>query len=601
MNALFLNAKPVRINNQQAIGKGTEADVYLLDNCTALKVFKGADHPDLAGDDQAIAAAEARLKEHQTKLPAFPRNLSNRVVAPVELARTRKAGGEVVGYSMPLITDAERLKVYWPERTEATQLLLDLHGTVTALHRAGIVIGDFTPLNILARGQEAYIIDADSFQFGPFLSRMFTESYVDPVLCDPKARRPILTRPHCESGDWFAYSVIAMETLLRITPYHGGVFKGKGVPHCARPLKRITVFNKEVVYPKQALHYRVLPDPLIEYFVAVFERDDRAVFPRELLERLRWRTCACGTSHARPVCPICSLNHGPVPTPPTVCTRGSLRAEIIFRTAHRLAGVEVYDERLLFGYCDGRQTVVCDAGRERRWNAKCTAVHFLHGAPVLLNPGEARFEDHREPVDNYQGKPQFVATAEHAHWLSNGYLWRNAGNSRTQVTQVLRNQTALWAGRDLGAVFYRAGALSGGYLFGTNNRTLIQLPDLGLGNAEILCMRVVFSGKNGAWVLLHLKERASIFKRLLLVDAGGKEKYRLEDEAIDESYQGACAGPNALFIPTDDGIARLSLEDYSTQIFSQTADFITTSTQLLLFRHGIYAITPQTITELRLG
>ncbi len=59
-----------------------------------------------------------------------------------------------------------------------------------------------------------------------------------------------------------------MQSLLFVGPY-GGVYrptdKKKTVLHDARPLKRITVFDPEVRYPKPARPYNMLPDDLLGY------------------------------------------------------------------------------------------------------------------------------------------------------------------------------------------------------------------------------------------------------------------------------------------------------------------------------------------------
>src|SRR5204862_3787387 len=120
---------------------------------------------------------------------------------------------------------------------------------------------------------------------------------------------PILSRPYNQESDWYAYSVMLMKCLLFCDPY-GGVYKPKilpqGIPHAARPLKRITVFHKDVRYPKPAIPIETLPDELLHYFHEVFEKDRRGVFPTGLIRNFRWTKCRnCQTEHARAACPSC--------------------------------------------------------------------------------------------------------------------------------------------------------------------------------------------------------------------------------------------------------------------------------------------------------
>src|SRR3989338_6267145 len=108
---VLLNGKRLRLDASQIIGAGGEAEVYDLGDGRALKVFKGLRHPDIKGDAAAEQAVREKLAEHQRKLPAFPRNLPSRVVAPLALAQDR-AGKEIVGYAMPLVRGAELLRRY---------------------------------------------------------------------------------------------------------------------------------------------------------------------------------------------------------------------------------------------------------------------------------------------------------------------------------------------------------------------------------------------------------------------------------------------------------------------------------------------------------
>src|SRR6202043_1719255 len=113
---------------------------------------------------------------HQRKLREFPGGLGPSVVAPVELA-TDRSGKRLCGYTMDLIAGAEVLLRYGDPSFRRSGLsgptavaaLADLHGTVSHLHARGVTIGDFNDLNVLVRDRRAFLIDADSFQFGPYL------------------------------------------------------------------------------------------------------------------------------------------------------------------------------------------------------------------------------------------------------------------------------------------------------------------------------------------------------------------------------------------------------------------------------------------------
>ena len=82
---VFINRKRLRLKPQQAIGKGGEADVFTIGNGQVLKLFKPPSHPDYAGQPHEQQQAEARVAEHQAKLPAFPGHVPGRVVRPEAL------------------------------------------------------------------------------------------------------------------------------------------------------------------------------------------------------------------------------------------------------------------------------------------------------------------------------------------------------------------------------------------------------------------------------------------------------------------------------------------------------------------------------------
>ena len=236
-------------------------------------------------------AAEQRIALHQNKLRAFPAGLPRQVIAPEELA-TDRSGRSVVGYAMPIVAPAEPL-VRYGEPTfrragvanrDVVRLFRDIHTAVSGLHAAGVVIGDFNDLNVLVTtGTQPRFIDADSFQFGPYPCAVFTERFVDPLLCDRQGTTPRLARTYNPRRRL----VRVRGALDAIAPVRGALRRGlspkdvaRRIPNGARPLHRITVFHPEVRYPKPATRYEVLPDDLLQYLHRVFEKDERGPFPR---------------------------------------------------------------------------------------------------------------------------------------------------------------------------------------------------------------------------------------------------------------------------------------------------------------------------------
>lgn len=298
------------------LGQGGEADVYDLGDGRALKLYKQPDHPDFAGDPARIADASARLAAIEAKLSAFPRGLPPAVVAPVALARAGR-GRAVVGYAMPKVRGVPMFELGEPRHRRGAPADLDalvaafrdLHATVDALHRAGVVIGDFNDGNVLVDGGRCHLIDADSLQYGGWPCTMFTDRYVDPRLCDRGAATPVPLAPHDQASDWYAFAAMLFRALAWVGPF-GGVHQPADprarVAPSARPLRGPSVFGPDVIYPRSAAPLAGLPDSLAAGFRAIFDGGQRGRFPRELLDRLALHRCPrCAIDHGRASCPAC--------------------------------------------------------------------------------------------------------------------------------------------------------------------------------------------------------------------------------------------------------------------------------------------------------
>ncbi len=273
--------------------------------------------------------------------------LPSAVVAPCGLALAGKKSAQDAGYLMPKVSGVA-LHAYgepkWRREhpvpgSEVVTALLALHDAIAALHAAGIVIGDCNDLNVLVDGPRVHLIDVDSYQFGGYACPMFSERFVDPRLCAPAQLVPVL--PHDEASDWFAFAVMAFRSLLGVGPW-GGVHQPANpalrVSPLLRPLRRLSVFAPDVVYPRAARSLAILPDELAAVFRAVFERDVRGAFPRVELERLRLRPCStCGEEHGRVRCPACQT----AAQLPPVVVHGRLRWTTIAPTEIAFAGYEV--------------------------------------------------------------------------------------------------------------------------------------------------------------------------------------------------------------------------------------------------------------------
>ncbi|UBF26615.1 hypothetical protein K9N68_00960 [Kovacikia minuta CCNUW1] len=631
---VYVNGKKIRADPKRAIGKGGEADVFDIGQGKALKLFKQPHHPDYQGLPNEQQTARDRLQLQQQKLPQFPRNLPDRVIAPEELAKD-KASKIIYGYTMPFLNGTEILLRYGERsfrqagisQQQVVQIFQDLHDTVSKLHFAGVVIGDFNDLNVLIEGTKAYLIDADSFQFGAFPCQMFTARFVDPLLCNRQATQPILQQAHNANSDWYAFAVMLMQCLLFVDPY-GGVYKPKDVsqqiPQAARSLHRITIFHPEVRYPKPAIPYKVLPDELLHYFQQVFEQDKRGEFPRSLLNNLNWRICqSCGLEHARSVCPECRsledaamqgrgdaerIVQGNVTVTPLFTTEGV----IVFAATEQGQLKWVYHDRGEFRREDGSIILNGNLNPHLRWRiqGKTTLLGY-QGQVISFQPDKP---PERLAVDSLGATPLFDATASHRYWIAKGQLQRDSVLGAVYIGEVLPDQTHFWIGSNFGFGFYQAGNLRVAFVFDAEKPGIYDRVQLPPGQGQLIQMGCTFSDRY-CWLFLKTQERGQIHYRCLVLRSDGTICATAEATEKDENWltklgknqsgnpSPYCAVNDFLLACTDDGIIRVEIQQSQlvhTTTFVDTEPFVDSSCRLLTARTGLYVINHQKIQLLKL-
>lgn len=535
----YLDGKAVRLRPGALLAQGGEAEVYDLNDGSVLKLFKQPGHPDFAQDAAAQQLVAQRLDEHQRKLRAFPAGLPAQVVAPQSLAFADKHERTIVGYRMRKVS-GEPLHLLGEPRfrrdraltaAEVVAPLLALHDAVTALHRAGVVIGDFNDLNVLVDGARVHLIDADSYQFAGFLCAMFSERFLDPRLAQPGAMVP--ARPHDRDGDWFAFHVMLARTLLLVGPW-GGVYQPKDpAARCtaaARPLRRISIFSPEVVWPRAALPSAALSEELTAHLAATFAGARTGAPPRRLLDELRFVTCGrCGLEHARRGCPACTVA---VAVAPPARTQGSLTIAPIDRA------------RLVAALAAGARPIPRN-----------------HGTAPLTFDGDA--------------------------------LVRRTPLGHERIGSIVAGQTWAWAdpnGR-FGCGFYRAGGYTVGFVFDPARGVLddrLRLPPL---RGELIAACAALTGER-AWIWISLAHRGRLTTTAIVLDHRGTLLAALPDlEPTTHPFllgvAGACAAGTYLFVPSDAGILRLELDPRSsglelTRTFAETAPHVCAADRLAL-------------------
>ncbi|KKU07463.1 MAG: hypothetical protein UX09_C0029G0002 [Candidatus Uhrbacteria bacterium GW2011_GWE2_45_35] len=618
MTTVYIHGQPVRLNKKNLIGEGGEAEIYRLSPTEVVKLYKSRTHPDFASDTGLQQAVEKRLAEHQIKLPAFPKNLPERIVVPTALAYD--SAGRIVGYVMPLVYSAtEILRLSQKSfrqgvpNPQVIRIFEDLRETVVALHRRhNLVIGDFNDLNVLVRGLEAFLIDTDSMQFGSFLCTTFTDRFVDPRLCQIGRAPLMLTRPHTAESDWYAFAVMLMQSLLFVGPY-GGIYLPKDpqrkLSDAERVHGRITIFHPEVRYPKPAIHFRTLSDELLDYFERTFVKDQRGEFPDQLLTSLTWKKCdRCGLEHARQTCPICQQTPEAAVTQ-VMTVRGRVTATRVFTTRGSIIRANVWNDKLhVLHHEDGAlrrengEKILdgpFDPSLRYRLLPKATALG-KDGQIVILKNGAVE----HLCADNWGSMPIFDTNENGVFWIDQGRLQRQDEWAPMAIGEVLANQSIFWVGNAFGLGFYRAGGLTVGFVFSTLSRGLNDTVKLPAIRGQLIDASCVFSD-NLAWLTTKAQEKGKTVTRLTVVNSLGRVEASLETEGNSEpwlsSTRGAGAVGSQLFVPTDDGIVRVEIVNHSlaaTRVFPDTENFVDASTRILPAQNGLYAVRSREITFL---
>jgi len=619
MKTVQIAGQSVRLQASQVIGKGGEADIYQLDPSRVLKLYKRSTDPDYANNQLAQAGAVKRINEQQSKLPAFPRGLPPEVVTPAELALSKS---KIAGYTMPYITGMDTLMNFsnraFRESSgiDANQVIgvfRELRRVVKLIHGSGVVIGDFNDLNVLTNNTTIKLVDADSMQFGGYMCQTYTNRFLDPLLASHGALE--LARPHNELSDWYAYAVMLMQSILYVGPY-GGVHRpktGKRLQHDERVLRRLTVFDSDVLYPKPALPLTTLPDEWQSYFQTITEQNTREIFPDRLLDDIRFTSCQqCGSVHGRSVCPGCQK---PGVVRQKITIRGTVTASRVFQTKGKILQAAFHAGTLRYLYEEAgslyrensRQLVSTRLSPELRFRIQADQTLIGRGTALYIVTADG--SSSRLNVEQYQGRlPVFGTNAKHSFWLQNGQLMRSSVHGPRYLGSVVSGQTLFWAGEHLGFGFYQAGSLVRGFMFTTDRPGLNDQVDLGVIRGQLVDATCVLSDTRG-WFFTATQEDGVLKHRVRVLDAHGAVIATSMADAGDDSWlgrgiRGHMAIGSSLLVATDDGLQRITTHGDQVEVereFPDTEPFMSAQTWLLPGPGGIYVISTHEITLLTIN
>lgn len=256
---------------------GGEGSVYATDESALVAKIYHNPTAETAGKLNAMFQRIPRLPSYQNTHPplAWPTDLI-------------ESSGKAIGFLMPRLYDMRPLYdmiVHKSRLGLAPQFnwkylhvaALNLALCTRELHREGLVLGDFSPMNVMVNAQGLItLIDTDSFQVTDHSNKRIypclvrTPGYSPPeVLSQPDLAKYV----RVEAADRFGLAVMLFQTLLSVHPFRG-IWKGKGDP----PSVDEAIYHGYYAYdgagqlrpPKNAPPMALLHPLLQSYFSSAF-------------------------------------------------------------------------------------------------------------------------------------------------------------------------------------------------------------------------------------------------------------------------------------------------------------------------------------------
>lgn len=507
-------------------GQGGEAEVYDLGDGRVVKWWKPADHPDFEGMPEAQAAATARIAQAPAKLRALPTSLPCEVVVPIGLALAKRAG-EVVGYLMPRVTGTPLHSYGEPKWRQMNPVAND--DVVAALLSLHTAIAGLHRANIVVGDCNDLNVLVD----GRAVHMIDVDSYQYQIWSCSMFSERFLDPRLCDA------SLQPIQPHDRQSDWFAfavmafrsllGVGPWGGVHRPAAGSQRIVAAMRPV-------HRLSVLGPHI-----VYPRAARplAMLPAELLAVFRG----------------------------------------IFEQDHRGEFPRHELERLRFRACgtcgEAHAAVRCPSCQTRAHQPPLAISGRLTWQQLALRPELATCE----------------VTTTGAIYLAGDALLRTTRLGSERIGSVLARQTRVWVGAQLGVGFYRAGGFAVGFVFRTGRGTLddrVTLPKL---RGQLVDAHAVI-GDDRAWLFLTLAEAGKLVTTCIVIggDARVIASEALADHAWLAGAHGACAAGPHLFVPTDEGIARIEVVQGAithTRTFLETVPLVGAGDRLSLTTGGI--------------
>lgn len=597
----------VTCDKKSVLGSGGEGTVFKV-------MYKGR--------QVALKIYEVPTRERSQKLMAFEKlnpNFPDRVIAPQVMARNGR--GMVVGFTMPILTgtfeelsslSSKKYRTSYGVTTRDVALtFLDGIPTLNSVHKLGFCVGDLNDRNELRGSNNRMLwIDVDSWQTGAFPCPVATETFLDPALYGiDLSVQPVFT----PGNDWYSYAVMLFKSLLLVHPFGGTHKTVDGLMN--RAAKRITVFDKGVIYPVIGISPDLLSDDLHNIFLEYFQKGIRNPFPernlRDYLDSLT-ECKSCGTHYpsTRGNCPVCSAKTLVIIQAPKVTAKGIEVIEIL-RINGQILFTRVISEEV--------RALALESGKIVYYNKRPGLTQMRR--ELFDNIPGARFEMTADllfvnppgsndllAVNLADGKvfgkiptEEFVPMRRAVFHATDEYLFRIAkgklvygrltsGRLEEKILrQVMEDQTWFWVdpSSDDPSVFgfFQVLRQQMFWMYKNGSHFDVEIPDLE-PTENVIDISAKFSSQ-GVYLIRKTKDMGKVWIRRDIIDSEGKVKFssRMEESKHpNPSAHGQAYSTGVILHPTDAGVMLEEIASGSTKIFDATKGFVDSGD--ILFRYG---------------
>jgi hypothetical protein len=231
----------------------------------------------------------------------------------------------------------------------------------------------------------------------------------------------------------------------------------------------------------------------------------------------------------------------------------------------------------------------CSTCNEEHGRVRCPACQTQAHVPPAVVHGRLRWQTIAPPP-----LASYEVTRTTPVWLDAGALWRHGRLGPERIGNVLAAQTRAWCGAKLGVGFYRAGGYAVGFVFRPDRGPLddrVALPKL---RGKLVAAHATIADDR-AWLWLSLADGFRLTTTCIVIgaDASVLATDTLADSPWLTGVGGACAVGPHLFVPTDDGVARIEVVQgaiVQTRVFAETAPLVSAGDRLHVSSGGLDVI-----------